>query len=238
MPYTRRRRHRRRAPRRRVYATKAAFMPKQLALKRYGNISTKTFYFRSAGSINSDNITGITQQSWNNMGQPIAPGGFPQFPDIADSTDVANLYTEYKVLAIRVRVFAANVGSEVGSLPSGAPPLPVVAGFNRGDTVMFLDQDIKPGEQFPTAILDVMTYGSTRMIPSRISKYTRVIYRPKGHPEWGCCDRNVPLPNRTPDSWYGGIKLLGNNARPIPGVSPLWFFTVTYKILFRGRNYS
>ena len=101
---------------------------------------------------------------------------------------------------------------------------------------MFLDQDIRPNEPLQTNIVDVMNLGSCKMIPSRTDKHTKMLYRPKGYPEWGSCDRNVPISDREPDKWYGGIYLLGNFARP--AIRPLWFYTVTYKMIFRGRSFT
>lgn len=230
----RRRRPRRRNNRRRIYATKASFIPKGLALKRYGQVSTKVFYFRSAGSLNSQTGTGICTGRWTTQAGGATPGSPNRMPDVADSYTIAECYNEYKVLAIRVRVFAANIGSEMGQIMPG-PDRP---GYNRGNTVMYLDQEIRPTEPLQTDIVNVMTYGSTRMIPSRADKHTKVLYRKKGVPEWGCCDRTVPASDRTPDPWHAGIFLLTNNARLNPSVNPLWFYTVTYKIIFRGRNFN
>lgn len=236
------RRGKRKAHRKKIYGTKASFMPRTLALQRYGQVSTRTFYFKASGSINSA-PNGNTLFSWNTQFEPAPPpptGNPFRMPNIADSYIIAECYSEYKVLAIKVKIFAANVGSEVGAIGSTLPPpAPVqVAGFDRGDTVMYLDQEIREGEQPQTNILDVMNLGSCKMLPSRISQYSKVLYRKKGVPEWGCCDRNVPIPNRTPDPWAAAIYLLGNNARIGLGIRPLWFYTVTYKIIFRGRNYT
>ena len=219
-----------------IYGTKATFMPKELEMERYGNVSTKTFYFVSAGTINSA-AGGITQKGWNTQDPPAAPGQNFRFPAVGDSLTICKGYTEYKVLSIRVRVFSSNIGTEGGQLPGGVQPA-LIAGFNRGNTVMYVDQDIVEGELPPTNIINAMTLGSCRMIPSRCDQYTKVLYRPKGQPLWGSCDNNIPEANRPPDPWRAGIFLLGNNARPNPGISPLWFYTVTYKIIFRGRNKS
>ena len=232
-----RRKRFRRKPR--IYGTKATFMPKQLMLKRYGQVSTKTFYFKTAGTINSL-PNGVTTFGWNTQSPPINPGDPNRMPNVSDAYTFAECYNEYKVLAIKVRLFAANVGTETGTLPGNPAQgaIPIAAGYNRGNTVMYLDQEIRPNEQVPTNIVDVMTLGSAKMIPSRIHKYTKVLYRKKGLPEWGCCDRNVPVSDRAPDPWHAGIFLLGNNARLGTGIAPLWFYTVTYKIIFRGRSFT
>lgn len=227
--YRPRRRFRRKP---RIYGTKARFVPRNLAMKRYGQVSTKTFYFKASGTLNS-NAARITQNFWTTQFSPQGTNTQFTMPRVADSFIIAQAYTEYKVLAVKVRVFASNIGTEVGQINTAGPNDP---GFNRGDTVMYIDQDVKVNEQRPTDILEVMNRGSCKMLPSRVSTYTKTMYRPKGYPEWGCCDRNVAVNSRNPDPWFGAICLLGNNARIV--IRPLWFFTVTYKIVFRGRNYD
>lgn len=215
-----------------IYGTKKQFQSKALAEKRYGQVSTKTFYFKASGSLNS-NAVRVTQAFWSTQFSPSNVGEPFQMPNVADSRIIAQAYTEYKVLAIKVKMFAANIGTEVGQINTAGPADP---GFNRGNTVMYIDQDVKVGEARPTDILAVMNRGSCKMIPTRCDQYTKMLYRPKGHPDWGTCDRNVPAAERTPDSWFGQIAILGNNARMT--VRPLWFYTVSYKIIFRGRNYD
>lgn len=225
-----------------IYATKAKFIPKSLAQKRYGQVSTKTFYFKTAGTIDSNNA-GVTSFTWDTQSPPAAtaPANSPnRMPAVSDAYTFAECYNEYKVLAVKVKLFAANVGTETGTISqtNTTPPIPRQAGYNRGNSVMYLDQDVRPGENLPTDIVNVMTLGSAKMIPSRTAMYTKMLYRKKGVPEWGCCDRNVDEIDRKPDPWFGRIILLGNNARTPTGVSPLWFYTVTYKIIFRGRSYK
>lgn len=244
MPTLRRMRRRMKRPRRfnrkaGIYGTKPKFMPNRLALERAGNVSTKTFYFKAAGAIPSD-PNGTTKTSWRTQYGPVVPDDPNRMPNISDAYTFAECYTEYKVLAIKVKLFAANVGSEVGGLPAPppAPPTSITGGFSRGDTCIYFDQDVKDTEQQPDLITEVMTYGSAKMIPSRIAKWTTTLYRKKGLPEWGCCDRNVPIAERQPDPWYAGIYILGNNARPLQPPPILWYYTVSYKIIFRGRTFT
>lgn len=232
MPYRRRPRRAKRKPR--IYGTKAKFMPKRLALERKGQVSTKTFYFKTAGTLNSTNLTGVTFGRWATQFNPVIPTNPNRLPVVSDSTTIAECYTEYKVLAVKVRLFAANVGTEFGQIQPG-PDFP---GYNRGNTVVYIDQEIRENEPQYANIVDVINLGSAKMIPSRASKFTMTMYRKKGVPEWGCCDRTVPAADRSPDPWYGAIFLLGNNARLTPSVNPLWYYTVTYKIIFRGRAYT
>lgn len=226
--------------RRNLYGTVARFMPSRLKAERSAQVSTRTFYFSTSGTINSDN-QGHTVASWQTqaIGVP-QPPPFPPLPNrmplVADSHLVAELYNEYRVEAIKVTIYAANIGTEVGqirNLGSGPP----YEGFDRGNSVMFFDQEIRPNETLPDRIIDCINIGSATMIPSRVSKFTRVLYRKKGINLWGCCDRNVEVADRAPDPWYAGIHLVGEFARLGLDVRPLWFFKVTYKISFRGRNF-
>lgn len=222
----------------RLYGTKAKFMPRGLAQKKYGQVGTKCFYFKKTGTINSgtDGVSFFTFRTYD--GQIASTTNPQRFPSVADSDFMAVGWTEYKVLALKVRLFAANVGSEGGQL-STAGLSQFAPGFNRGNAVMYIDQEVQKNEVLPTQIVNVMNRGSCRMIPARSSQYTKVMYRKKGVPEWGCCDRNVEPEDRNPDPWVASIEYLGNNATTTDaaGVRPLWFYTVTYKILFRGRNF-
>ncbi len=213
---------------------KKKFMPKGLASKRYQGVSTKTFYFRQSGSINSD-LLGNTRIAWPSQYVPVAPGLPVSIPEIADSVKVSTIYTEYKVLAVKLRLFAANIGTEPGQIEIGAPDR---EGFDRGDACIWLDQAALRSETYNPNIVNVINKGSARMIPTRAFKYTKTMYRKQGVPGWGMCDPNVPTADRVPDPWLGSIVLIGNNARTGVGVRPLWFYTITYKIIFRGRNFE
>jgi len=227
MPYTRRRRRApARRPRRKPYGTKASFMPRALAMKRYNQVSTKCFYFKSAGQIAS-NPDGVIQFSWTTTTAGGGVGGLiPSIP--FDFERVSQAYTEYKVLAIKVRLFAANVGAEL--LATGNP----VTELARGNTCLFKDQNLITSEPFPDSITEVINYGSAKLIPSRTSKWTTTMYRPKGLPEWGQIDDNIPDADKKTDPWNGGIFMLSTNCT---GGRVLWFYQATYKVVFRGRNY-
>lgn len=225
---------------RNLYGTVARFMPSRLKAERYAQLSTRTFYFKNSGTINSDN-TGHSVASWQTqaLGTVVPPPNPPnpnKMPLIADSNFVAELYSEYRVEAIKVTIYAANVGTEVGQIRNLGSGLPF-EGFDRGNTVMYLDQEIRPNETLPDTILDTINLGSAKMIPSRVSKYTMTLFRKKGINLWGCCDRNVEVIDRAPDPWYASINLIGQFARQGLGIRPLWFWTATYKITFRGRNF-
>lgn len=220
------------ATRRRTRRTRKRFMPASLAVKRYNQVSTKVFYFKGSGTINSDPVGNVLQQ-WNTQYPPINTGDPQRMPNVADSYTIAECYNSYKILAVKVRLFASNLGTEPGQSDAPNPPIP---GFNRGSTVIYLDQDIRPNTQVPIQITEVINYGSARMIPSRADRWTVTMYRKRGVPEWGTCDRNVSFQDRVPDPWNASVNFLGNFASTTQ--RPLWFYVVTYKIIFRGRSYT
>lgn len=209
--------------RRRIYGTKASFMPKQLSLERYGQVSTRTFWFKQSGTIASDQ-QGRVSKAFATQFPPVVAGQPYRMPPIADSTTAARMYNEYKVLAIKVRLFSANIGDESAG-----------QGQFRGNTVTYLEQNVAAwNATLPNQVVQVINRGSCNMIPSRVSKHTRVLYRPKGIPEWGNCDPNTLAADREPDPWKGGLYILGETATP--SIPILWYYVVTYKMIYRGRT--
>lgn len=219
-----RRRHRK------PYGTKARFVPKSLAIKRYNEVSTKTFYFKTNGTLVADG-GGRINAAWLTQRRVDPPTGAPYLapPNVADFARISACYNEYKILAVRVRLYPANVGTE-SELPGiSANP------FNRGNAIMYTDQTIERGQQIPTEILTVMNYGSAKMFLPRHG-HTRVMYRPKGYPQWGSVDNDTPPNLRKVDPWSGGLFLLLQGATP--NGPPIFFYQNTYKIIFRGRSIS
>lgn len=226
MPYARsgrHRGHRRRAPykRRNVagLATRPRFMPKTLKSQRFQQVSTKTFYFKDNGILLA-NTGGTTRFDWKvqDLTGLNPPAQFPQ---------LKTLYEEYKCLAMFVRIFPANVGTESSSA-GVAGPFP----FNRGDTIVWQDQ-AEPLQPNTANISDIINTASCRMINSR-RPYRRVIFRPKGHPRWGTIDPAVALP----DDWTGAISLLAQDTSapsPPPAQLKLFYWTRCYKVIVRGR---
>ena len=215
------RRRTRRGRRRTVgLAVRPTFMPRALKAQRFQQVSTKTFYFKDNGTILA-NVLGNSRFDWltQNLTGLNPPAQFPQ---------LKGLYEEYKVLAMFVRIFPANVGTEPFNNavnPTGP--------FNRGDTIVWQDQaePFKP----PTAtISDVINTASCRMISSR-RPYKRVLFRPRGYPKWGVVDPATPQP----DLWNGAIHLLVEGTS-LPNVPPaqlkLWYWTRCYKVAVRGRT--
>lgn len=221
MPYTKRYNRRRPAYRRRRrvpgLATRPRMMPRTLAMKRMNQVGTKVFWFKRNGII-TPNLAGTRYSYWRTqeINDPqTTPIGWPA---------VKTLYDQYKVLAIKVRLFPANVGIESDSAIFASNAL------LRGDTVVWTDQRYQPNA--PATISEVINNASTKMINSR-RPYARTLFRARGNPEWG--DTQSALP----DSWDGSIEMLFNNASPAPatGTAPtLWYWTVQYKVLVRGRR--
>lgn len=232
MPYIKRRRnYAKRTYKRRPYGTKAKFVPKGLAIKRYNQVSTKTFYFKGNGTI-SGGATGNGFAGWSTRTR-YQPPGIPPPPSYllpgvpADFLRMTRAYNEYKILAIKLRLFPANVGTE-GDLPG-----PNVNPFQRGNCITYMEQSLSRNQQFPTQITEVMNLGSAKMFLPR-HRHTRVIYRPKGLPEWGQCDSDIPQSQWRLDPWWGGIFWLVNGATA--NAPPIAFYQVSYKVIFRGRN--
>lgn len=232
MPYTRRA-YRRRAPYRRRakrmpgFATRPRMFPRTLALQRKNQVSTKVFYFKLNGQSSTPAGIDFNYFAFRTQGFTLFfPPGGPPFPppvlsNVPQRNEVFALYDQFKVLAIKMRWFPSNVGTEPGQ--------PFQQGItNRGDQVIWSDQRFDLSAPEPTQISEVLNHASARMIQPRRYQ-TRTLYRPKGHPEWGSCEN--PVTN--PDPWNGAIQMLVNNATPD---RPLWFYTLTYKVVVRGRR--
>lgn len=225
------------ARKRRKYAKKKTFMPRSLAVKRKQQISTKVFYFKSNGWIGTVGSNTNINKAWVTMRAILPPppppplDPYPIFyvPNIgADYDRVSRVYQEYKILAMVVKLFPANVGTESDAPGITANP------FNRGNSVTYVDNSIDPGTVSYNAIDQVMNLGSAKMLMSR-HRHTRTIYRPSGNNVWGSCDPNAPVRTRVSDPWRGGIYLVANDVTP--GMPRVWFYTVTFKVIFRSRNF-
>lgn len=224
MPYSRRTYRRRRPPMRmrrrapRALATVPRMMPRSYAFRRHNQVATKVFWFKINGQINSD-IAGNNTAIFRTRG--LADGNVvPQGRD-----EIFTLYDQFKVLAMRIRWFPADVGTEPGQVINQTV-------LFRGDQVVWSDQRVDPGLQVPLTIDQVINNASARMINPR-RPYTRVIYRPRGVPTWGSCVN----PNAQPDSWSGAIYQIINNSTPSnESGRPLWYYTLTWKVVVRGRR--
>lgn len=213
--------YRRRAPatryRKRIHATTTKFMPRQLARKRYNNTSTRVMWFKTNGVETTGAATNFGIGYLNDT--------------VRTATDWDNaysIYTQYKILAMKVRWFPANVGIESDTVIFGT----AAGGLLRGDNLVLNDPDNNLALPANMPISDGIKQGSARMINSR-RPYSRTLYRPKGYPEWGDRAANDP--------WAGKIIKITNNASVSPAAPAdpinLWYYTITYKVVFRGRTY-
>lgn len=206
--------------RKRPRKKKGAFMGRGLALKRTNQTSTKTFYFKSAGRIGGD-PSFQANNTWSTLlWLPGQPQAFPNIP--GDYNVISRGYLQYKILAIKVVMYAANIGSEPND------------NIDRGITCVWKDQQVVRGQPVPSQVLDVINLGSAKILPSRVSRWTTIIYRPRGAPEWGNCDIDTPTNQRVADSWSGAIHMVGNSVSN----TLLWYWTANYKVIFRGRAYG
>jgi len=223
MPYRRnyrpRRRYRPRGARHRYgLATVPRMMSRTLAQKRHYQVSTKTFWFKNNTEIavgaNGFKFTSFTTGLVNIN---------PQFGL------TANLFDQYKVLGLKIKLFPANVGIE----PDAA--LFANNAFLRGNHIMWSDQRFDPGIQSPTQISDVINTASANMFNPR-RPYSRAIYRPKGKVSWGST-RDI---SNNPDPWRAAIFHIAADTTPVPAppaTPPLLFFvTLQFKVVFRGRS--
>jgi len=200
-------------------ATRPRFIPRGLARKRYHATDSKVFYFKTNGEAHSDAV-GVYNGSFNTRHITQNPTLFPQF------TTLKQIYDQFKVLAIRIKFFPANVGIESHDAALGTDYT-----LLRGNCITWNDQradNVLP----PLNISEVINNASARMLNAR-RPFTRSLFRARGFPEWGAADAPV-----TEDSWNGGINVLVTDATEAStGISPLlWFWTATYKVVFRGRR--
>lgn len=213
----------------RPYATKATFVPRSLAIKRYNQVSTKTFYFKGNGTLAAGNGgNGLAAWSTRTRVSPPPPQQAYLTPGVpADFLRLSRCYNEYKILAIKLVLYPANIGTE-SDLPG-----PSANPFQRGNCITYFEQDLSSVQQLPQQITTVMNLGSAMMFMPR-QKHTRVLYRPKGLPQWGQCDSDIPQSQWRLDPWWGGIFWIINNGTP--NGPPIAYYQVTYKVIFRGRS--
>ena len=204
------------------------FMPRGLAAKKYNQVATKTFYFKGNGTLQAG-VGGLGNALWSTRTRVTPPGGAPFLtPGVpADFLRVSRAYNEYKILAIKVRLFPANVGTESDLPGVSANP------FQRGNCITYYEQSLSTGQQINTLIPEVMNLGSAKMFVPR-NRHNRTIYRPKGYPAWGQCDGDIAQPSWRLDPWWGGIFWMLNGGTP--NGPPVHYYQVTYKVIFRGRN--
>lgn len=209
----------------RFLATRPRMMTRRQRFKRSNQVSTKVFYFKINGTLVSDG-NGNIYRAWT--GRNLNTGS-PGIPVPQGWTALKELYDQYKVLALHLRLYPANVGIEPDAT------LLAAGGLLRGNAVVWTDQRFDSTANAPTQINQVISNASTHMLPTR-GFYRRSLFRARGYPTWA----NTQGP-ATVDSWNGSIELLVNNATPASLVPPiatplLWYYTLTYKVIVRGRT--
>lgn len=205
-----------------VLATIPRMMSYRKRFNRMNQVDKKIFYFKLNGQASSPPNDNQNYFNWRTLGftqdNTVIP---PQLSNIPQRFAVFSLYDEYKVLGLSLKLFPSNVGTEPGQTFEQAIT-------NRGDQVMWSDQRFNGAGQVPTDVSVVLNHASARFIDPR-KRYSRSLFRPKGYPGWGSCE----TPLIVPDLWDGAIQLLVNNVTPDRA---LWWYTLTYKVLVRGRR--
>lgn len=233
MPYYRRtyrprRRYRRRAPGRVPgLATRPRMMPRTLALKRHNQVSTRVMWFKYNAILNA---RGSEFNVWRANG--------PELLDISQFRSMLDIYDQYKVLGFKIKLFPSNVGIEPHDSLLGTDYT-----LFRGNHIVWSDQRLDPTLPDPISISQVINTASAKMINPR-RPYTRSLYRPRGQPEWGATTDlpppYPPVPTAKVDPWSGCICHFYQDASGPPPAStpdtPLFFYTIQYKVLFRGRR--
>lgn len=217
MPYKKRNYvARRRRPARRGLATVPRMMTKSLAFKRLNQISTKVFYFKSNSQINL-----------SATGDFFTPFDRTLLYTIPRFNTMLQLYDQYKVLGFTVKFFPSNVGIEAHDTILGAQDYTL----NRGNHVVYSDQRVEAGQQVPTAINQIINNASCKMINPR-RPYSRSIWRPRGKPRWGSTTDIAT----SPDDWRSAIYHFYQDATipPVGTTVPLYFWTIQFKVVFRG----
>lgn len=215
---SRRRSRSRRRSSRSALATRPRMMSKSLAFKRMNQVSTRTLFFKTNGIIVSSADGNRTSEfKWDML------------HNVQQFVNQADLYDQYKLLGFTVRLFPANTWNDTTGNPT-----PGNFSFNRGDCLVYSDQRFDPTAQVPVFINQVINTASAK-IYSPYKRITRSLWRPKGKPRWGSMKEYSSVNG---DDWHAVITQLINNQSPIlPPVLPkqTWYYTVQFKVVFRGR---
>lgn len=226
MAYTRRRRFNYR--RKRTYrggkyglATRPRMFTRRQRFKRMNQVDTTMTYFKINGTINSNDQPYQYYEFRTSFLYAANPNGWAQY---------VQLYDQFKILGFTYKLFPANVGTEPTAQGGGGGTIH----FNRGNHCIWNDQRFDPQVILPQQIGDVINTASAKLINPR-RPYTRSLWRPKGKYIWGST-RNFTT--NAPDPWTGSINHLINDAtvQPVGGLKTIYFYTITYKVVFRGRQ--
>lgn len=219
MPY--KRNYRRRKTRRGgALATRPRMMTRTKAFKRLNQVSTHVMYFKTNGVINTPIIPAVTRYLEFRGVQAL--GNIPQFQG------QSQYYDQYKLLGFKVRWFPANVGIESHDATLGTDFT-----LKRGNQVIWSDQRFDPAQPQPTAISDIINTASARLINPR-RPYSRALWRPKGKYIWGSMKDYATT---GADPWTGVIQqfIQDSTNSTVANPATLFFYTIMYKVVFRGR---
>lgn len=227
MPFRRRFRVRaRRAPRRRRNKYGLATIPRMMSrsykFKRMNQVDTRVAWFKINGEISLNDQPNQYYEFRTAFLYAANPNGWAEF---------TRLYDQFKILGFTYKLFPANVGTEAtaGSNTLGTPIY-----TNRGNHVIWTDQRFDPNVQQPVQINEIINTASARLFNPR-RPYTRSIWRPKGKYAWGS---TRDFTTTAPDPWSGSINHLINDGTVQPANTDkiIYFYSLTYKVVFRGRQ--
>lgn len=210
----------RRKVRRKYTAAAPRMMTKTRAAKRKQQVDVRPFWFKYNDTL----------QAYGSTHSIIQPD--PLLYNIVSFQRLARVYDQYKVLGWTYRLFPANVGIESHDPPGSS------RAFFRGNHVVWNDQDTPPAGTAPiTQIREVINMASAKMINPR-RPYSRSIWRPYGIPDWYSTEDNGSGIVIEKDTWSGGINHFYQDASAFaePNDLPLYFRTVQFKVIFRGRK--
>lgn len=201
-----------------VLATRPQMMSQSLAFKRKNQVSSRVMWFKQNGTIAADASGNRTLEFRWDLLQSI-----PQFLLFVD------IYDQYKLLGYKLTLHPANIGTDPTAGQAGGPTLY----FNRGNHIVWSDQRFDPASIVPTLIAQIINTASAKMINPR-KTFSRSLWRPRGKPRWGSM-KNIGTAG---DDWHSTINLIINNSSVVtpPATVPvLYFYTIQWKVAFRGR---
>lgn len=202
-------------------ATRPTMMSKTVATKRFHGVDTRVFWFKTNGRLTS--LPAAQTPQFKSFKVTDLIGSPPQ-----SLTALRHLYDQYKILGFKIKFFPANVGIE------GAQLNTALGQFRRGNHCIWIDQRVDTPVIQPQDIGDIIGTASARIINPR-RPYAAALWRPKGKPAWGSCKSPVT----GGDLWNGAIYyfIQDSTVTPPNGIASVFsYYTVQWKVIFRGRN--
>lgn len=200
-------------------ATRPRMMGRGRFHRRWNQVDTRVFWFKTNGTIDLNNNANQYYEFRTSALPTLAPQGWPQ---------LLSMYDQYKILGYKYRLFPANVGTEATG-NAGAQTL----ALDRGNHAVWIDQRFDPNVQQPSQISEVINTASCRLINAR-RPYSVSIWRPRGKPTWGST-RDLAV---APDPWRASINHLieGGSLQPPGQQKVIYYYTIQWKVVFRGRQ--